>query len=137
MLMPISSGSFGKVKYATHTLLSCPVAIKIVDKIHAPAVIREIESWFDGNLLFLNICHRRHLHHPHIAQLYEVILSETKIHMVTEYVSGGELFDYVTNTGPLPRNQAQILFAQLVDAIRYCHENGIVHRYDMSETRSN
>lgn len=33
--------------------------------------------------------------HPHIIKLYEVITTPTDIFMVMEYVSGGELFDYI------------------------------------------
>lgn len=33
--------------------------------------------------------------HPHIIKLYEVISTPTDIFMVMEYVSGGELFDYI------------------------------------------
>ena len=33
--------------------------------------------------------------HPHIIKLYEVITTPTDIFMVMEYISGGELFDYI------------------------------------------
>ena len=33
--------------------------------------------------------------HPHIIKLYEVISTPTDIFMVMEYVSGGELFDFI------------------------------------------
>lgn len=33
--------------------------------------------------------------HPHIIKLYEVISTPTDIFMIMEYVSGGELFDYI------------------------------------------
>ena len=33
--------------------------------------------------------------HPHIIKLYEVISTPTDIFMVMEYVSGGELFEYI------------------------------------------
>ena len=33
--------------------------------------------------------------HPHIIKLYEVISTPTDIFMIMEYISGGELFDYI------------------------------------------
>lgn len=62
-------GSYGKVKMAIHQLTNQPVAIKIVDRFHAPSVAREIEMW-------------KQLRHPNIAQLYEIIVTESKIYMV-------------------------------------------------------
>ena len=37
--------------------------------------------------------------HPHIIKLYEVISTPTDIFMIMEYVSGGELFDYIGEEG--------------------------------------
>jgi serine/threonine protein kinase len=109
------SGTYGKVKYGIHQLIGQEVAIKIVDKIHAPTVIREIETW-------------RRLKHPYIAQLYEVVTSESKIYMVTEFAAGGELFDYITRHGPLDELEARRLFRQLLLAMKYCHDKFFVHR---------
>lgn len=45
-----------------------------------------------------------------------------------EYVSGGEIFDYIHKNGPLPDEQAARVFHQLVQAIKYCHDKQVVHR---------
>ncbi|OUM63659.1 hypothetical protein PIROE2DRAFT_30030, partial [Piromyces sp. E2] len=113
----IGKGSFGKVKIGIHKLTGQKVAIKIVDKIHAPIVAREIETW-------------RHLLHPNIVQLYEVLTSETKIYMVIEYAEEGELFDFITKYGRIDEKSetAKKLFRQLVEAVHYCHEKNFVHR---------
>ncbi|KAI3643380.1 hypothetical protein MP228_012935 [Amoeboaphelidium protococcarum] len=118
----IGEGTYGKVKLATHNLLGNQVAVKIVDKIHAATLAREIDAW-------------RQLKHPNIAQLYEGVMTETKIYMVTEYASQGEIFDYVTNKGPLTvtnddgsPGEAKVLFHQLVSALKYCHDMKFVHR---------
>jgi serine/threonine protein kinase len=108
-------GTYGKVKQARHMLCGTEVAIKIVDKIHAPTVVREIETW-------------RRLRHPHIAQLYEVLTSESRIYMVMELVGGGEIFDFITTNGPLPEAEAKRIFKQLAQAIKFCHDKKFVHR---------
>lgn len=111
----VGEGTYGKVKRAVHQLTGREVAVKIVDKIHAPTVIREIDTLSN-------------LRHPHIAQIYEVLTTETKIYIVTELARGGEAFDYITNEGKLDESLAKRWFAQLVSAIGYCHKQDFVHR---------
>jgi serine/threonine protein kinase len=43
----IGEGSFGKVKIAHHILTGQQVAIKIVDKINAPQLVREVPDVSD------------------------------------------------------------------------------------------
>ncbi|KAJ3132931.1 hypothetical protein HK101_004551, partial [Irineochytrium annulatum] len=118
LIQPLfSSGTFGKVKLGVHRLTGQEVAIKVVDKIHAPSVVREIETW-------------RHLHHPNIAQLYEVLMTETRIYMVTELCSGGEAFDYICENGRLDDRESETrrIFREIVEAVGYCHDKNVVHR---------
>lgn len=66
--------------------------------------------------------------HPHIIRLYEVIDTPTDIFLVNEYVSGGELFDYIVSKGRLSADEARNFFHQIVSGIEYCHFQKIVHR---------
>ncbi|KAJ3569820.1 hypothetical protein NP233_g4797 [Leucocoprinus birnbaumii] len=74
------------------------------------------------------IHHHRQLHHPHIAQMYEVIATEDSIWIVTELCCGGELFDYLVEKSRLSEDETRVLFGQLCLAVAYLHEAGIVHR---------
>jgi serine/threonine protein kinase len=116
-ILALSLGSFGIVKLAYHTLTNQKVAIKIVDKIHAPQLVREIETW-------------RQFDHPNIVRLYEVLTSETKIYMVTEYCTGGEMLDYITKNGKLDEKKIDTkrIFYQIVEAVAHCHTKNFVHR---------
>lgn len=49
-------------------------------------------------------------------------------YLVLEYVEGGELFDYVSNHGPLPEEEAVRLFRQIIAGLGYCHRFNICHR---------
>ncbi|KAJ3332725.1 hypothetical protein HDU76_013272 [Blyttiomyces sp. JEL0837] len=104
----IGEGSFGKVKLGTHKLTGQEVAIKVVDKIHAPSIVREIETW-------------RYLHHPNIAQLYEVLSTESKIYMVMELCTGGEAFDFICEHGRMDDrgSETRRIFRQVVEAVHY------------------
>ena len=66
--------------------------------------------------------------HPHIIRLFEVIDSPSDIFMVMEYVSGGELFDFIVSRGKLPEDEARKYFQQIISGLEYCHTHMVVHR---------
>ena len=66
--------------------------------------------------------------HPHIIRLYEVVDTPTDIFLVNEYVSGGELFDYIVSKGRLSPDEARNFFHQIISGVEYCHFQKIVHR---------
>lgn len=74
------------------------------------------------------IHHHRRLHHPNVAQLYEVIITETKVWLVLELCAGGELYDHLLSKKRLTEDEAQKIFAQICGAVAYIHSRGIVHR---------
>ncbi len=111
----IGEGAFGKVRLGTHRLTSTRVAIKQIPKAVSAQLTREIH-------------HHRQLHHPHVAQLYEVIATESNIWLVTELCAGGELFDYLVEKGRIDEYEARIIFGQLCLAVGYVHDRGAVHR---------
>ncbi|KAG2222287.1 hypothetical protein INT45_006966 [Circinella minor] len=112
----IGQGSFGKVKLGTHKLTGKQVAIKKISKEHAPLITREIHL------------HRQLKQHPNIVTLYEIIMTESFIHVISEYCPHGELFDALTESGRFSEHETIKWFSQLVDAIYYCHSQDIVHR---------
>lgn len=68
------------------------VAVKILNrqKIKSLDVVGKIRREIQNLKLF---------RHPHIIKLYQVISTPTDIFMIMEYVSGGELFDYIVDHG--------------------------------------
>ncbi|KAJ3472999.1 hypothetical protein NLG97_g10582 [Lecanicillium saksenae] len=111
----IGKGSFGKVYLATHKLTNgSKVVLKSANK-------------SDSNLA-REIHHHRQFVHPHIARLYEVIVTENLVWLVLEYCSGDELYNYLLDHGPLPVDKVQKIFAQLVGAVSYVHMQSCVHR---------
>ncbi|KAI0523898.1 kinase-like protein [Xylaria bambusicola] len=111
----IGKGSFGKVYLAHHKLTNgSKVVLKSANK--------------DDSNLAREIHHHRQFVHPHIARLYEVIVTETLVWLVLEYCPGDELYNYLLNHGPLPVDKVQKIFSQLVGAVSYVHQQSCVHR---------
>ncbi len=66
--------------------------------------------------------------HKYIVEMIEVLASKTKIFIVLELVTGGELFDKIVQVGKLSVEQARFYFLQLVEGVEYCHKLGVCHR---------
>ncbi|KAF2209884.1 hypothetical protein CERZMDRAFT_46411, partial [Cercospora zeae-maydis SCOH1-5] len=111
----IGKGSFGKVYLAQHKLTN------------GSKVVLKSAKKDDANLA-REIHHHRQFLHPHIARLYEVIVTETLVWLVLEYCPGDELYNYLLNHGRMEPAKVQKIFTQLVGAVNYVHMKGCVHR---------
>lgn len=117
----LGTGTFGKVKLARHQITNHLVAVKMMnrEKIKTLDVVSKIRREIQNLKLFS---------HPHIIRLYQVISTPTDIFMVMEYVSGGELFDYIVKKGKLKEAEARRFFQQIISGVAYCHRHQVVHR---------
>ncbi|EDW43815.1 GM19132 [Drosophila sechellia] len=117
----LGTGTFGKVKIGEHQITRVKVAVKILNrqKIKSLDVVGKIRREIQNLKLF---------RHPHIIKLYQVISTPSDIFMIMEYVSGGELFDYIVKHGKLQEHQARRFFQQIISGVDYCHRHMIVHR---------
>ncbi|KAH9261219.1 hypothetical protein BASA81_000923 [Batrachochytrium salamandrivorans] len=66
--------------------------------------------------------------HVHVVSLKEVLASRTKIFIVLELVTGGELFDKIVAEGKFNETTARKYFQQLVAGTSYCHKQQVCHR---------
>uniref|UniRef100_A0A8C3UU25 non-specific serine/threonine protein kinase n=1 Tax=Catharus ustulatus TaxID=91951 RepID=A0A8C3UU25_CATUS len=57
-----------------------------------------------------------------------VMETERMIYLVTEYASGGEIFDHLVAHGRMAEKEARRKFKQIVAAVNFCHCRNIVHR---------
>lgn len=46
-----------------------------------------------------------------------------------EYAKNGSLLDIIRQDTYIDESRARVWFKQLIDAITYCHERNVVHRY--------
>jgi serine/threonine protein kinase len=117
----LGEGTFAKVKYAKNMETGESVAIKVLDKdkVLKHKMVEQIKR---------EISTMKLVKHPNIVQLLEVIASKTKIYIVLEYVTGGELFDKILHQGRLKEDESRKYFQQLIEAVDYCHSRGVYHR---------
>ncbi|KAL5977427.1 CBL-interacting serine/threonine-protein kinase 23 [Asimina triloba] len=117
----LGEGTFAKVKFARNVETGESVAIKILDKekVLRHRMISQIKR---------EISTMKLIKHPNVIQMFEVMASKTKIYIVLELVTGGELFDKVAGHGRMREDEARKYFQQLIDAVDYCHSRGVFHR---------
>jgi serine/threonine protein kinase len=83
----IGEGTFATVRLAINKQTGEQVALKIMD---INKIQKEDRLRIDREIKVL-----KNLRHPNIVHLYNVIQIEEIIYLVTEYVKGKELFDYI------------------------------------------
>ncbi|KAE9394058.1 Pkinase-domain-containing protein [Gymnopus androsaceus JB14] len=118
----LGAGSMGKVKLATHNMTGEQLAVKILPRVNPaappPTVARqaskdaskEIRTLREAALSML-------LHHPYICGMREMIIHQHHYYMVSEYVNGGQMLDYIISHGRLRE--------RIASALDYCHRNNV------------
>jgi len=117
----LGKGTFGEVKLGIHRITNEKVAIKVLEK-------DKIVDEADKERVTREIHILKLIRHPNIIQLYEIIEDKEKLYLITEYASGGELFDYIVANQRVNELEACKFFQQLLDGIEYVHKLNIVHR---------
>lgn len=74
----------------------------------------------------MRLCAR--LHHPHIVRLVDTGEADGWLYTVFEFVPGRTLRDVLQEEGALPVEEAVHLMGQVLDAIGYAHDQGVIHR---------
>lgn len=127
----IGRGNFSRVKKAVHLLTkgiltdlhvlrnfhrhypfpSDKVAIKIVDRSRLDTKNLRMLSREVATLEFVQ--------HPYIIRLFEVVETLGRVHLVTEFIQGGELYYKIVQNGVYPEHKAVKIFKQLALAIQH------------------
>jgi serine/threonine protein kinase len=48
--------------------------------------------------------------------------------LISSLCEGGELFDTIIERGSFTEKDAKRIFIQIIEAVKYCHQNKIAHR---------
>ncbi|KAG9353653.1 hypothetical protein JZ751_011775 [Albula glossodonta] len=120
-----------------------PYAVKMLKKTVGPiALVGESLCWVeceplrskdsfmpvDKKIVRTEIGVLLRLSHPNIIKLKEIFETPAEISLVLELVTGGELFDRIVEKGYYSERDAADAVKQILEAVAYLHENGVVHR---------
>ncbi|POM74356.1 CAMK/CAMK1 protein Kinase [Phytophthora palmivora] len=116
----LGRGRFSKVCEATHKHTGVKSAVKIIDKSKLQPTEKE--------LLRTEIAILKLVRHPNIIRLFDVYEDRQYIFIVTELVSGGELFNRIVGRARYTEAEARLVMVPLLESVSYLHRLGIVHR---------
>jgi len=117
----LGEGNGGKVKRAIHSKEKTQVAIKIIQKrkLDADQIERTKRE----------IAIMKKLDHENIIKMFGEIETPKKLYIVMELIDGdGDLMKYISTHGKIPEQETWQLFKQVLSAVNYCHNAGIIHR---------
>ncbi|XP_050381443.1 CBL-interacting serine/threonine-protein kinase 24-like isoform X2 [Argentina anserina] len=117
----IGEGTFAKVKFARNADTGESVAMKVLAK--STILRHRMVDQIKREISIMKI-----VRHPNIVRLHEVLAGRTKIYIILEFVTGGELYDKIARQGKLCENESRKYFQQLIDAVSHCHSKGVYHR---------
>ena len=109
----------GVVYRATDLSLNRPIAIKflsseVADEVHRRRFQQEAQT-------------ASSLNHPHILTVHEAGVFEGRQYIVTEFVDGGTLRDWLRREQPSLRQKVELITG-IADALATAHQAGILHR---------
>jgi len=123
----IGKGFYASVHRCVRRSDSMVLAVKAIDV--RPLRLREN---FSRDRLMREVHILQRLSHPSIIRLTEAVWNQAEggdhLLLVMEYAPGQELFDAIITNGKFTESDAREIIAQLVSALRYCHDRDIVHR---------
>ncbi|XP_068921824.1 peripheral plasma membrane protein CASK isoform X9 [Petaurus breviceps papuanus] len=126
-------GPFSVVRRCINRETGQQFAVKIVDVAKftsSPGLSTEGKRWISNLKREASICHM--LKHPHIVELLETYSSDGMLYMVFEFMDGADLcFEIVKRADAgfvYSEAVASHYMRQILEALRYCHDNNIIHR---------
>lgn len=118
----IGQGGMGIVYRAVQEPLDRPVAVKILPSslmassgTAVPRFLREIQA-----------CTK--LNHPNIIRIIDCGEMSGQPFFAMEFLEAQTLRELLADNGPLPVSQATEIFRQMLEALEYCHSQGVIHR---------
>lgn len=117
----LGTGSFGRVRFATHKVTGTFWAIKILKKAEIIR-LQQVEHMISEKTILM--C----LDHPFIVNLAGTFQDSKCLYMVLEYVIGGEFFTHLRKAGRFDFNTTKFYTTQVVSIFEYLHSQDFIYR---------
>ena len=121
ILSKLGKGAFGTVYKVQSYKTNKICAMKVIDR-------QYIKHQDDDQKFLKEIEILCKLEHPNIIKMYEYFQDDKNYYLITEYISGGDLYEFIANDFTFTESKAKRIMKQLFQAISYLHSNKIVHR---------
>lgn len=115
----LGKGGYSTVYLVEHLKTKSQYALKCADKYK--------NNKNRSHRIYTEIQALEYLDHPNIVRLEGWFEDEEKIYLVLEYKKGKDLNYFFRNYFPCHKD-AVIIIRQLIEAVRYCHDMGVIHR---------
>lgn len=117
----IGGGAFTEVRSAVHEETGKEYAVKVFDR----ALMAKGGARTD---IKKEIKIMQRLRHPNIVSIHTALVTNSRLYLVMEMVSGGELYSEILAQKKIDEDTSRRYFQQLIDAVVYCHRRGVFHR---------
>jgi hypothetical protein len=121
----LGQGGMGAVYRAWDMRLNVPVALK--EMTPQPGlgleILGQLRQQFHQEATVL-----ARLIHPHLVRVTDFFDEGGNVYLVMDFVEGESLADRIKRLGALPEAEVVTWAKQLLDALAYCHGQGIIHR---------
>ncbi|KAK8925764.1 CBL-interacting protein kinase 11 [Platanthera zijinensis] len=116
----IGSGSFSVVWLARHRVHGVEVAVKeiVMDKLS-----KKLQESLLSEIVIL-----KHIKHPNIIRMHEIIEGTERIYLILEYCRGGDLSVYLQRHGKILEATAKQFMQQLANGLQVLRDNNLMHR---------
>lgn len=118
----IGKGNFAKVHLGIGKVDDKNYAVKSIEKSKLADNPKNLAA------LHKEIQILRRIDHPNVIKLYEVYENDLFVHLVLEYLKGGELLHQIQHKGVYSEKDAAIAIKCVLSALAYCHVRNIIHR---------
>ncbi|MBN1812914.1 MAG: serine/threonine protein kinase [Anaerolineae bacterium] len=121
----LGQGGMGAVYRAWHLTLNIPLAIK--EMVPQPGLdtqtLTQLRQQFQQEAAVL-----ARLNHPNLVRVIDHFEEGGSVYLVMDFVEGESLAERIAREGVLPEDEVLTWAGQLLDALDYCHSQGVVHR---------
>ena len=117
----LGTGSFGRVRFATHKATGGIWAIKMLKKCEVVRLQQVDHILSEKEILDV-------LDHPFIVRLGGTFQDDRYLYLAIEYICGGEFFTHLRKATRLRHEDGMFYAAQIVTIFDYLHKQSIIYR---------